>query len=78
MTDEIIEELWKIKDDMAREHDYDLDTLVADLRLRLREQYPSQFNHDIDETYKDIIKKKKDSKRKKWHYQRANRYTNKM
>ncbi|CAD7847723.1 MAG: hypothetical protein [Olavius algarvensis Gamma 1 endosymbiont] len=32
MADEIIEELWKIKDDIAREHDYDLDTLVADLR----------------------------------------------
>lgn len=34
MADEIIEELWKVKDDIAREHDYDMETLVADLRLR--------------------------------------------
>jgi len=32
MTDEIIKELWRIKDDIAREHSYDLDRLVADLR----------------------------------------------
>jgi len=34
MTDEVIEELWRVKDDIAREHDYDLDVLVADLRSR--------------------------------------------
>ncbi|WP_133512711.1 hypothetical protein [Candidatus Thiosymbion oneisti] len=34
MVDEIIEELWKVKDDIAREHDYDIDALVADLRSR--------------------------------------------
>lgn len=32
MTNEIIKELWRIKDDIAREHSYDLDRLVADLR----------------------------------------------
>ncbi len=32
MTDEIIGELWKIKDDIAEEHGYDLDALVASLR----------------------------------------------
>ena len=29
MADEIIEELWSIKDGIAREHDYDVDALVA-------------------------------------------------
>ena len=31
MADEIIEELWNIKDGIAREHDYDVDALVAHL-----------------------------------------------
>ena len=34
MADEIIEELWRIKDGIAREHRYDLDTLVAHLRAK--------------------------------------------
>ena len=29
MSDEIIEELWLIKDSIAREHDYDIESLVA-------------------------------------------------
>ena len=32
MADEIIRELWRIKDKIAQEHDYDLDALVAHLR----------------------------------------------
>ena len=32
MSDEVIEELWRIKDNMAREHGYDLARLTADLR----------------------------------------------
>ena len=32
MADEVIDELWRIKDDMAREHGYDLARLAADLR----------------------------------------------
>ncbi len=32
MADEIIEELWKVKDGIAREHGHNLDTLVAHLR----------------------------------------------
>jgi len=31
MADEIIEELWSIKDGIAREHDYHVDALVAHL-----------------------------------------------
>ena len=32
MADEIIQELWRIKDEIAQEHSYDLDALVAHLR----------------------------------------------
>jgi len=34
MANGVIEELWRVKDDIAREHDYDLDVLAADLRSR--------------------------------------------
>ncbi len=34
MPDEIIKELWEVKDRIAREHGYDVDALVADLRAR--------------------------------------------
>lgn len=37
MSDEVIEELWQIKDDMASEHGYDLRRLAADLRHRQTE-----------------------------------------
>jgi len=36
MADEIIKELWKIKDDMAREFQYDPAALVAHLRTKKR------------------------------------------
>ena len=32
MSDEIIEELWRIKDSIAREHGYDIEALVAYLQ----------------------------------------------
>ncbi|MBF0275118.1 MAG: hypothetical protein HQK84_07790 [Nitrospinae bacterium] len=34
MKDEIIEELWKVKDEIAKEHNYDIDKLVETLRER--------------------------------------------
>ena len=34
MPDEIIEELWQIKDRMAREYGYDIDVFVAHLQSR--------------------------------------------
>lgn len=34
MADEIIKELWEIKDDIAHEHGYNLDSLVAYLRSK--------------------------------------------
>lgn len=36
MPDEIIEELWEIKDNIAREYDYDVEALVAHLQTRKR------------------------------------------
>lgn len=32
MKDEIIEELWAVKDQIAEKHGYDVDTLIAHLR----------------------------------------------
>ena len=34
MADEIIKELWQIKDHMAQEYGYDIDTFVAHLQSR--------------------------------------------
>ena len=36
MSDVIIKELWQIKDNIAREHGYDIEALVAHLRTRKR------------------------------------------
>ena len=36
MSDEIIKELWRIKDSIAREHGYDLEALVAHLQTKKR------------------------------------------
>ena len=42
MPDEIIEELWGIKDNIAREHDYDLRKLAAYLQGLYRWECPSK------------------------------------
>ncbi|MEW6262924.1 MAG: hypothetical protein AB1641_07580 [Thermodesulfobacteriota bacterium] len=39
MADEIIKELWKIKDTIANEHGYDIKALVAHLRTKKHEEY---------------------------------------
>ncbi len=36
MSDEIIKELWQIKDGIAREHGYDIEALVAHLQTKKR------------------------------------------
>ena len=38
MSDQIIEELWQIKDNIAREHDYDIESLVAHLQTAQHEK----------------------------------------
>lgn len=37
MSDEVIRELWRVKDEIAKEFNYDIDALVADLRRRQEE-----------------------------------------
>ena len=37
MTDEIIEELWQVKDNLAKQFNYDIDALAAELRRRQKE-----------------------------------------
>ena len=36
MSDEIIKELWQIKDSIAQEHGYDIEALVAYLQTKKR------------------------------------------
>ena len=38
MPDEMIEEVWRIKDELAREHGYDVDRLGAYFRERERQR----------------------------------------
>jgi uncharacterized protein (UPF0335 family) len=38
MTDEIIKELWKIKDDIAEEFGYDVKAFVSKLRAKKKEE----------------------------------------
>jgi hypothetical protein len=38
MSDEIIKELWQIKDSIAQEHGYDLEALVAHLQTKKRSE----------------------------------------
>lgn len=38
MPDEIIKELWEIKDSIARQHSYDIEAIVAHLRARKRSE----------------------------------------
>lgn len=40
MSDDIIKELWEIKDSVAREHGYDIDRLVAYVRTRQPKDHP--------------------------------------
>lgn len=46
MADEIIEELWKIKDDIAQEYGFNLDLLVAHLRAKERSTEQNIVNLD--------------------------------
>ena len=55
MSDEIIKELWKVKDAIAREHGYDVDALVAYLRAKQGGDTPRVV--DIQSRTKDTQKK---------------------
>ena len=53
MTDEIIKQLWRIKDDIAREHRDDLDRLVADLRSK---DHTEKTRGPVDSAWTDSVK----------------------
>lgn len=44
MTDEIIRELWEIKDSIAREHGYDIDARIAYLRAQSDAEHRETFD----------------------------------
>jgi hypothetical protein len=39
MKDEIMEEVWRNRDEFARRHNYDLDAMVAELQERERQPW---------------------------------------
>jgi hypothetical protein len=45
MTDEIIKELWKIKDDIAKEFGYDVKAFVSKLRAKKKEEDQCVVDH---------------------------------
>ena len=56
MADEIIEEVWRIKDEIAREHGYDIDRLAAYFRRRERER--AQRDEEREEKTSDLRRRK--------------------
>ncbi len=62
MSDEIIEELWRIKDSIAQEYNYDLDLLVANLRNKKNLENQKTVNlHSIKESFKKSMSKLEDT-----------------
>jgi len=56
MADEIIQEVWRAKDRLAKEFDYDLDGLAAELRKRQK-----QTGRTIVNLAKDRVKQTAES-----------------
>ena len=48
MTDEIMREVWRAKDELAKEFNYDLDALAAELRKREKESGRKVVNLEKD------------------------------
>nr|VFK56455.1 MAG: hypothetical protein BECKTUN1418F_GA0071002_10885 [Candidatus Kentron sp. TUN]VFK59039.1 MAG: hypothetical protein BECKTUN1418D_GA0071000_109413 [Candidatus Kentron sp. TUN]VFK62763.1 MAG: hypothetical protein BECKTUN1418E_GA0071001_10866 [Candidatus Kentron sp. TUN] len=53
MTDEILRELWRIKDRIAEENNYSLDTLVSTLRSKSGD---TLFRNDETEPVEQVVK----------------------
>nr|VFK18781.1 MAG: hypothetical protein BECKLFY1418C_GA0070996_104824 [Candidatus Kentron sp. LFY] len=53
MTDEILRELWQIKDRIAEENDYSLDALVSTLRSKSED---TLFRNDETEPVEQVVK----------------------
>jgi hypothetical protein len=61
MTDEILEEVWRNRDEFARRHNYDLDSMVAELRKMERQPWSR------------VISKEKEMPNKRLHKDAASR-----
>ena len=48
MTDEIIREVWRAKDELAKQFNYDLEALAAELRKRQKESGRKVVNLEKD------------------------------
>jgi hypothetical protein len=48
MTDEIIREVWRAKDDLAKQFNYDMEALAAELRKRQKESGRKVVNLEND------------------------------
>jgi hypothetical protein len=48
MTDEIIREVWRTKDELAKKFNYDMDALAAELRKREKESGREVVNLERD------------------------------
>jgi hypothetical protein len=48
MTDEVIREVWRAKDDLAKQFNYDMDALAAELRRRQKKSGRTIVNLEKD------------------------------
>jgi len=46
MVDEILEEVWRNRDDFARRHNYDLDAMVAEIKEMERQPWSPLINRE--------------------------------
>jgi len=46
MVDEILEEVWRNRDDFARRHNYDLDAMVAEIKEMERQSWSPLINRE--------------------------------
>ena len=53
-TDPLLEELWRVKDDLAREAGYDIDRIFAELRLAETRQ-PGPLIRSADELRRYVV-----------------------
>ncbi len=54
MTDEIIEEVWRAKEELAKEFHYDLNALAEELRKREKESGRKVVNLAEEDTKKPV------------------------
>jgi hypothetical protein len=52
MTDEIIREVWRAKDELAKQFNYDMEALAAELRKRQKESGRKTVNLEAESAEK--------------------------